>query len=68
MVLVVLGIVRCVCVFFVVVSFSQSCGGEPSGVHFVAVRSRLKVGCVLLSAKQSEWLVVSQVHSGGEHM
>ena len=53
MVLVVLGIVRCVCVFFVVVSFSQSCGGEPSGVHFVAVRSRLKVGafCFL----QNSW-------------
>jgi len=52
-VLVVLGIVRCVCVFFVVVSFSQSCGGEPSGVHFVAVRSRLKVSafCFL----QNSW-------------
>ena len=46
-------VVECVGVFFVVVSFSQSCGGEPSGVHFVAVRSRLKVSafCFL----QNSW-------------
>ena len=39
--------------FFVVFSFSQSCGGEPSGVHFVAVGSRLKMSefCFLQNSR-----------------
>ena len=40
-------------VFFVGFSFSQSCGVAPSGVHFVTVGSRLKMGefCFLQNSR-----------------